>query len=472
MQLVRANLERIFAWSAAVLIIGYFISQLAFLPHEINPDEGINLIKGTLLADGFKFLSEIWSDQPPFLSWVYSLYLSLFPKTILYARYLMVFFASLMSLGFFGLLYKKTSVYTAILALTFLLFFNPIYSYYFNAMMIGMPAIALLILSMYLVYEKEEISKWAAMLSGALAAFSMQTKFFTLLGIVWILFYLIANKRSSTLKNFLAAFVSINVFMIFKFNLHKFEILIAPHLKLSLEQKFEFSQRLGFINQEVGTYFLLFYFLACGILILKKKSWSELILPLGWSLSACLMIFLHSPLWQHLLLIFLVPAVWCMALGAHQLVLTIPKLNPKFLLPLFVVTMALSLFLAKPRTHAKNGQMLQSYNEISHLIKLHESGAERPTVFSDRPIYAFLNNGIYPPELACISEKRIRTQFLTEAWMLELLTSRPPQFIIISRFYDFFQRSSLQNFLGQHYHRLPHHIPHSKDQPLTIYVRK
>ena len=36
---------------------------------EIDPDEGINLIKGLLVEQGYSLYTEIWSDQPPLFTY-------------------------------------------------------------------------------------------------------------------------------------------------------------------------------------------------------------------------------------------------------------------------------------------------------------------------------------------------------------------------------------------------------------------
>ena len=40
--------------------------------YSFHPDEGFNLIKGMLIAKGFRLYSDIWSDQPPLLSYIFA----------------------------------------------------------------------------------------------------------------------------------------------------------------------------------------------------------------------------------------------------------------------------------------------------------------------------------------------------------------------------------------------------------------
>jgi len=37
---------------------------------KLDPDEGFNAIKGLLLVRGYPLYSEIWSDQPPFFTYL------------------------------------------------------------------------------------------------------------------------------------------------------------------------------------------------------------------------------------------------------------------------------------------------------------------------------------------------------------------------------------------------------------------
>ena len=51
-------------------------------PHSFDTDEGINLGKGALVAAGFHPYADIWSDQPPILTYVLAAVQWLLPRTL------------------------------------------------------------------------------------------------------------------------------------------------------------------------------------------------------------------------------------------------------------------------------------------------------------------------------------------------------------------------------------------------------
>ena len=71
-------------------------------------------------------------------------------------------------------------------------------------------------------------------------------------------------------------------------------------------------------------------------------------------------------------------------------------------------------------------------------------------VFTDRPFYAFQAGELVTPPLAAISRKRMESGVLTEADMLNALTTYKPQYVILERFTDLYSAAVMAE-INQHY---------------------
>src|SRR5262245_50808733 len=64
--------------------------------YEFGPDEGFNLMKAALVASGFPLYSEIWSDQPPVLTFILAAVQRLVPFDVAAARAVVLAFSGLL----------------------------------------------------------------------------------------------------------------------------------------------------------------------------------------------------------------------------------------------------------------------------------------------------------------------------------------------------------------------------------------
>ena len=71
-----------------------------------NTDEGINLMKAALLAKGYSLFSEIWTDQPPVLTFILAGAELLFPRNIIVSRGIILIFSGLLLWSLFRIVYR------------------------------------------------------------------------------------------------------------------------------------------------------------------------------------------------------------------------------------------------------------------------------------------------------------------------------------------------------------------------------
>ena len=89
--------------------VGLFLGSMGFVSalgawwnvYELRADEGINLQKAALIANGHQLYSEIWSDQPPVLSYVLSMVHHFFPFSVAAARVMILLFSAILIVSLF-----------------------------------------------------------------------------------------------------------------------------------------------------------------------------------------------------------------------------------------------------------------------------------------------------------------------------------------------------------------------------------
>lgn len=198
------------------LYIGFVLAirpvQRAF---EFDYDEGLNLMKALLYSKGYSLYTQIWSDQPPLSTVFLSYWLRLFGQSIFAARMLILLFSALLIWSFYQILRSSLGRVPSLYG-TLLLFTSWLFVRVSISVMIGIPCVALAMLSIYtlLLYKKHH-AKSLLVLSGCLLALSLQTKLITVFLLPLMLFYLVDFRiRKHNAKNLLAS-IFIWVFTVF-----------------------------------------------------------------------------------------------------------------------------------------------------------------------------------------------------------------------------------------------------------------
>ncbi len=158
---------------------------------EFDRDEGINLMKAALYADGQPLYTKIWSDQPPVLTVVLAKYFKIAGLDVMKARLLILGFASLLIWAFYNCI-RVTAGTVAALFGTLLLVMTHEFVRLSVSVMVGLPALALAMTAIYLLLL---YPRYPSLLlvggSGVLFAISLLTKLFTAFLIPFLLLLLI-----------------------------------------------------------------------------------------------------------------------------------------------------------------------------------------------------------------------------------------------------------------------------------------
>ena len=151
-----------------------------WVAYEFGTDEGINLMKGSLVANGFSLYSEIWSDQPPVLTFILAVLEWLLPNNVAAARAIMLGFSGLLIWSMFRIVFRlegRACAWLSVLALAACASFQALSV----KVMVGLPAIALATAAVdQVLLGAQDQKAWRYWLASGLYAVSLQTKLLTL----------------------------------------------------------------------------------------------------------------------------------------------------------------------------------------------------------------------------------------------------------------------------------------------------
>ncbi|PMB44473.1 glycosyl transferase family 39, partial [Fischerella thermalis CCMEE 5201] len=146
------KLKNILLQLSLILLFMILVIAIRFEPmtktFQFDYDEGFNLMKAVLYSKGFSLYSQIWNDQPPLFTVILSKWLNLFGHSIFATRLLTLLFSAILIWCFYQIVFFELGHFAAIVA-TFFLFTSWLYIRLSISVMIGIPSLALAILSIY-----------------------------------------------------------------------------------------------------------------------------------------------------------------------------------------------------------------------------------------------------------------------------------------------------------------------------------
>ncbi|HLE80926.1 MAG TPA: glycosyltransferase family 39 protein, partial [Dehalococcoidia bacterium] len=158
------------------LVILFFPFRFAF---ELDADEGVDLLKSVLVAQGSRLYTDVWSDQPPLFTYIIAAIFRLFGVNLTVVRLMIL--TSSCALFWAVVQYLRTfwGAWHAALGGVILIFL-PYYLRLSVSVMFGLPAISLALLALLATcYWHKEAKKLWLVLSGLALAVSVMTKLFT-----------------------------------------------------------------------------------------------------------------------------------------------------------------------------------------------------------------------------------------------------------------------------------------------------
>jgi 4-amino-4-deoxy-L-arabinose transferase-like glycosyltransferase len=428
------------------LCLAILLYRLA-VTFEFGGDEGYELIKAFLCSQGFRLYTDIWNDQPQFHTMLLSLLFRLFGPFSLVGRLLTVAFSVLLLLSCYEIIKLRSGKPPAIVAVLLLLS-CPAYAEASVSAMLGLPALSLGLLSVWLIFRYQHSNReWLLMLSGFCMGLALQTKLTSLLVMPSVLIeFLARNRRSQPGHSFLFALVRYGAFVIAGLLVVKCfypeentSALLRPHFSPLTRESFAYDSPLrsllhsfyGYADWTLAAIF-------GGVYVLRRGG-LDLLFPIGLLTTLLLAHSIHKPYWSYYWVHFLVPLAWLAANGLLQ-VYALLRQGHSARQPWSLFWTLGSLLLASTfaaltleRT-IEVGEKILSRNASADwaiVARMRDYAPVSRWVYTDKPIYAFHARLRILPPLAVITLKRIASDRLTGLDIVnELERYRPEQIVL------------------------------------------
>jgi 4-amino-4-deoxy-L-arabinose transferase-like glycosyltransferase len=448
-----------------LIVTALFVLAILFLfpvwsSFQIDADEGVNLGKAMLLEQGYELYNDIWSDQPPVLTYILAGIIRLFSYNVVLFRLVTVGFSGLLFWLSFRILSRHASLGAALIGTILLIASDPFIRVSY-AVMIGLPAISLALFSLFAIMQWHRSSKnfWL-WISALILALSVMTKLFTgILAPIIFLGLLITNYRNRDeqglfWKTFQPSITWATLFTVIllliiwlAIGFENVQQLIDPHLNA---RSLEIFQTQSF---SVSKSLLVLSGLSVVLLMMDKK-WLFLY-PISWMLVSYALLKNHSPAWYHQDLLFTVPASLVAAFGVSEGFRNLIQLLRRKMTvnwssaSLYLSLASIFFFLmflnsAFPPKFAKNInspifpiQLNNDFNENRNatLDAIHRYSEGTELIFTDQPMYAIRSGiSLLPHSSSIVSGKRYLTGDLTDKQIIIAIAQFAPEQVLLGRF--------------------------------------
>lgn len=428
-------------------------------------DEGIELIKTSLYLQGFDLYTQIWNDQPPLSTIILSYWFRWFGESIISARILVLCSSTLLVWSFC----QTIRIYVGNIAATigaFLLAISCNFLRVSVSVMIGQPALAMAMMSIYmLTLYRQKSSKGLIVISGIFLALSLQIKLFTVFLIPLIILELVKIKfekysRSSKKAIFIDIIVWLTscgcVFIVIGliYNSLSYEQLFDSHFDEEVKTAFDVGKSIKltllFLLQDFD-YILLA--IPAITIIFKKREWNKAF-PIIWVLSAFLLVLTHKPVWYHHYLLISIPLTWIATYGVRLALDFFNKRHNRislfkysayfFILSLICIPIKLSFI-----TLENNKYIQESKEKVQLLNIVLKNKQNTQWIFTDCPIYAFYSGLRVPPEVAVLSYIRLNSNTITREQFLSVFENYRPEQALFCK--SRMIRDSVDSIISQKY---------------------
>ena len=437
---------------AAGLLIILAMLAIAFTSpfrsvYEYDSDEGRNLLRAGLITDGYPLYTSIWNDQPPLFPSLLQLWLKLFGASAANGRLLALCFACALALAFYAVVKERWGRLCALCA-GFLLLFSNSFMLLAVSIMIGLPALALGLVSLYCLRVYLRTGKQSLLLLSAVwMALSLQTKFFTALLIPAMVLELCLSgkgrrKSAASAAAWLAACAGLYFCVAMLYFQGSWELyysqLFKPHLDSMTLPGPGFSLMLEMLHADLDI--VLLALAGCFFAIRGREK--ELRFPLVWLICSLAVLLCYRPLWYHYYLLLSLPLAW-LAVAALDRVRRKPSLS---------WTLGFALF-ACAMLPFKALWTVRSLIEPAAKVNAPAIAAARGCqwIYTNNPSIAFYAGVRVPPEIAVSVTKRQFTGEEDQRFFISVMERYRPCRVLL---YDFLNDSPLvRAYLREHYLR-------------------
>jgi len=392
-----------------------------------DPDEGNNLMKARLVADGHRLYSEVWSDQPPLFTHVLRAWMGVTGWTVQGARILVLLCSGVLVWAFYQSV-RLTAGHVGAIASSLLLVTSFGYTRLSVSVMLAIPSLMFAMLSVYgmVRYHLSGQRGWLAM-SGVCLALSVFIKMWTLI-LVAVLMPAVRD-RGKTLLWWIVPFASVVLLLLLAMvPLTEFGQLVRPHMLVRGAADFTAHTR-AFWGRFIEDIAVVLPALVGVVVVVRRRLWTGAV-PVAWAVLAVLVLARHEPLWYHHYLLVSIPMCWCA--GFVALELTRRCSRPVAL----VAAVTAGLFLWHlPDVYRRDVVAWTDRDSAPdrEVVKIMRRHADRTRyVMTDRQIFAFRAGLRVPPPLAVTSLKRRWAGQLADGEPTEMFETWRPEQVFLS----------------------------------------
>lgn len=475
-------MRKLFLKSLPVLLPVFFFllvwttvsDRLAF---EISTDEGINLEKALLVGRDYPLYTEVWSDQPPLFTFFLAAAIKFVGVRVETLRLLITMISSALLFAAYEYLRAISGTKTAVIGVI-LIALLPTYLILSVSIMIGLTSISFAVISlMFLTFWHRKRKYSFILLSALFLGLSISIKLITgLLAPIFILGLAISelmreDRSDRWIQTLLPALIWGGIFTVVTLliglvlvGIDNIPQLITNHLGASSTDIFQSDGEFKLSSHLGPSYPYLFLALLSGFYAIARKKW-VLLYPFAWMVTAFVLLAFHSPVWYHHVILITIPAA---ILAAEIVVIGIDGLRrlvgeiaahwnfADWLHLATIIGLLILFFRVRPPDLTRYMTFPALRSESQALIDPETSGllervaeykSETKWMLTDRPMYAFRNGILVPPEFAVLSLKRMITGEVTEEDLIEGVVRYKPEQVLIARY----SLPNLENHLSQEY---------------------
>ncbi len=456
-------------WKAVHLALPlvFLTTMFFFFPFrqrfEFDLDEGLNAMKALLVARGYPLYSQVWSDQPPLLTYLLAACFRIFGANIDAGRVLVLLLSTVLMGCAVQYLRMTWGLWHALAGGLFIVLL-PFYPSLSVAVMVGLPSIAFAMLSLlFLEFWHQRRREGWLILSGLALGLSVLTKLFTgfLAPIFAIGLLLDERARLGNLRSWRRMLRPALVWSLAfgMFSVGSGLILVGPAYLSQLVTTHLFArQEASFIeltaSQSIAWHlrdawpFLLLGGIGCIFAILERR-WRSFYL-LAWAVVAYLLLSFHAPVWYHHQFLITIPAAMLSAAAAGEVMRAIPAAirsrafaNRSVLLTLLALVGCVAILGARGRltyySFALPAPLIPPEaptggHETDFLAGMATYAAKTHWVVTDMPMYAFRVGLLVPPPLAAITDKRLASGEASEEQIIQVIEEYRPEQVLLGRF--------------------------------------
>ena len=448
-------------WVAFPLLFVGYVSSICpwWAIYEFDVDEGFNMAKAVLVANGFRLYAEIWNDQPPLLTCILALREYIAPWNIAQARAIVLLFSCVLLGSLFRIVNRfegRSVAWIAVLILAG----DKIYERVSVSVMIGLPALALAVLALERCVNTR--GKAGLALSGVLFGLAVQTKLFVLpLALAFPLVIMVNGLRATTpvlqrlasLVLWAASFCLCMGVTAAAFDL-SFEQLVSPHLSASSEAIGRFASAVE-LFRDLWHWTALLPASLLGVFAIIRRPQASRLIPSLLGMVTFLILANHKPLYYHQVLLVALPLSWLGAIGTAYLIEIVRSdgLTRGAAVGLHVLLLTIAILLVPDSLKMYRMQRYDLEGQ-NVLRKLNLYNATSDFVYSDHPIDVYYLNMLMPPAIAVPSKKRIKTGHLEPAAFIhDIETWKPSQ--VMFRRGNLKYPQEIREYLDEKYVRVP-----------------